>query len=362
MSSKLTINAGVRYELNSVPYDKSGCRWCRTSRSTAARDRSRSCRADQAPDARGTRTTRTTWRRSSASPSTPRANGKTAIRGSYRISYQRLVSWALNVVEQRQPATALNQFLLTPRAGAIGGTDPTVRLNELLNGGRLPDQQRDVTLSLANGIPQLSAPATINRTPAPNPRRAAVRFQKVPTPFVQQWSGGIQRQLGASMMVEANYVGSRGRNLFRMLNVNQMDLNANGFVSDFLAAQRNLAATGNPNTGDPTGNLGRLYGGTIPATAFADIRNGNIGTVANCARSRHRRHRPRGRRAAGHVLPAESAVHPRRRRLHLLQHRVQRTPAPGPGTREQELAFAANYSYSKATDDNSNDTNGAGTN
>ena len=52
-------------------------------------------------------------------------DGKFTVRGSYRIAYQRLVSWALNVVEQRQPATSLNQFILGPRSVAIGGTTPS---------------------------------------------------------------------------------------------------------------------------------------------------------------------------------------------------------------------------------------------
>ena len=40
---------------------------------------------------------------------------QTSIRANYRLAYQRLISWALNVVEQRQPATSLNQFC-SPRA------------------------------------------------------------------------------------------------------------------------------------------------------------------------------------------------------------------------------------------------------
>jgi hypothetical protein len=46
-----------------------------------------------------------------------------------------------------------------------------------------------------------------------------------------------------------------------MTNVNQMDLVSNGFIRDFQAARRNLIANGNPNSGEPTGNFGRLYGG-----------------------------------------------------------------------------------------------------
>ena len=66
-----------------------------------------------------------------------------------------------------------------------------------------------------------------------------------------------------------------------MMNVNTMDLAANGFIRDFTAARRNLIANGNPNIGESTGNFGRLYGGTIPTSAYADIQNNNVGLLAD---------------------------------------------------------------------------------
>src|SRR5207247_10827329 len=64
-------------------------------------------------------------------------------------------------------------------------------------------------------------------------------------------------------------------------NVNQMDLAANGFLKDFQAAQRNLAANQNPNLGESTGRLGTLFGGNIPSSVWADIQNGNVGLIAD---------------------------------------------------------------------------------
>jgi hypothetical protein len=66
-----------------------------------------------------------------------------------------------------------------------------------------------------------------------------------------------------------------------MMNDNTMDLVANAFIRDFQAARRNLVTNGNANVGESTGNLGRLYGGTIPSSVFGDIQNNNVGVLAD---------------------------------------------------------------------------------
>jgi hypothetical protein len=363
ITPKLTLNAGVRYELNTVPYDESGVQ--------VVADRPLDGSQGPVTFLQGGPGTGLSWFNMDKNNIAPvvglaydvKGDGKFKVSGSYRIAYQRLVSWALNVVEQRQPATSLNQFILGPRSAAIGGTDSIIRLNEMLKGGRLPDPQGGVSVVPANGVPYLNAPATIQRTPPNNRGERPLSFpQDMVTPYVQQWTAGVQKQLGSRMMVEANYVGSKGMNLFRMVNVNQMDLNANGFVRDFQAAQRNLAATGNPNVGESTGNYGRLYGGTIPTAAYGDIRNGNVGFVADAldrgtigitlARAglpdNFFRRNPQFA-VAGQGCSCSSSWY------NGLQMQLR-------GRIGSSLNFAANYTFSKSIDDLSHDTNGAGTN
>ncbi len=361
VTPRLTLNLGLRYELNTVPYDKAGTQ--------VAPDKPLD--GSQGPvtfEPAGPGTGRSWFKtdKNNFAPVLgfswdPWGNGRTAVRGSYRIAYQRLVSWALNVVEQRQPATSLNQFLTAPRDPSIGGSDTIVRLDELLRGIRNPQPQGGVSIGLDGGVPHLNTPTSIQRTPPPNRGERPLFFQDdLQTPFVHQWTFGFQRELWKNTAVEVNYVGSRGTHLFRMLNVNQMDLVANGFLRDFQAAQRNLAASGNPNQGESTGNLGRLFGGNIPSSVWADIQSGNAGLIADQL--------DRGTAGIGlaRVGLADTFFRPNPQftvagvgctcsssLYNSLQVQVQRR-APG-------LTLAANYTLSRSTDDLSNDTRGAGT-
>ncbi len=321
----LTLNAGIRYELNTVPYDAAGVQVAPDRPLDGSEGPVTFLQAGPGTDLQWFDRDNNNFAPAIGIAWDPRSDGKMVIRANYRLAYQRLITWALNVVEQRQPATSLNQFLTGPRDPSIAGTDQVLRLNELLRQGRLPTPQSGTALSLINGVPQLTTPPAINRTP-PNLRNEQPLFfdDDVVTPYMQQFIAGFQREILKNTVVEVSYVGTRGSNLFRMINVNQMDLVSNGFIADFQAAQRNLLANGNANIGEPTGNLGRLYDGTIPNSAFADIRNNNVGFIADVL---DRRTQGIGLAAAGlarQLLQAEPAVQHRGRRLHLFELGVQR--------------------------------------
>ncbi|HEV8346945.1 MAG TPA: TonB-dependent receptor [Vicinamibacterales bacterium] len=73
---------------------------------------------------------------------------------------------------------------------------------------------------LKNGFPSNSLdPATINIR---NVRVRAINPEGTKT-YYQQWSGGAQRQLSASMVVSADYVGTKGANIWTLRNLNQPD-------------------------------------------------------------------------------------------------------------------------------------------
>jgi Carboxypeptidase regulatory-like domain/TonB-dependent Receptor Plug Domain len=358
----LTLNAGLRYELNTVPYDAAGVQVTPDKPLDGSQGPVTFVQAGPGTGQQWFDRDNNNFAPSVGLAWDPNGKGRTSVRASYRLAYQRLISWALNVVEQRQPATSLNQFIIAPSDPSITGSDRVLRLNEFLKGGRLPQPQLGVAVSMTNGVPQLTTPATIVRTPPNNRNEQPLFFDPgVTTPHMQQVIAGVQHELWKDTVIEVSYVGSRGSDLFRMMNVNQMDLLANGFMKDFEAARRNLIANGNPNTGESTGNLGRLYGGTIPTSVYADIQNNNVGLLAD---GLDRRTQGIGLAAAG--LP-DNFFRPNPQfsiagvgctcsssTYHALQTQLQKRFAQG-------LSFAVNYTLSKSNDDVSNDTRGAGT-
>ena len=62
------------------------------------------------------------------------------------------------------------------------------------------------------------------------------------TGYVDSFSVGYQRQLGRDMAIEVRYVGNRGRDLWRLYSIDEINVTENGFVNEFIAAQANLAA------------------------------------------------------------------------------------------------------------------------
>jgi hypothetical protein len=61
------------------------------------------------------------------------------------------------------------------------------------------------------------------------------------TPYVQSWSFGIQRELTRNSVLEVRYVGNKATHIWRTYNTNEINTLENGFVKEFVNAQRNLA-------------------------------------------------------------------------------------------------------------------------
>jgi hypothetical protein len=61
------------------------------------------------------------------------------------------------------------------------------------------------------------------------------------TPLVHNWSVGIQRELTSNLVLEVRYVGNHGSGLIRQIDVNEVNIFENGFLTEFGLAQSNLA-------------------------------------------------------------------------------------------------------------------------
>jgi len=60
-------------------------------------------------------------------------------------------------------------------------------------------------------------------------------------PYTESWNVGIQRQLGESRALEIRYLGNRSLRQWIVLNQNEVNIFENNFLSQFKAAQQNLA-------------------------------------------------------------------------------------------------------------------------
>ncbi len=64
--------------------------------------------------------------------------------------------------------------------------------------------------------------------------------QNLRTPYVVNWSFGIQREFGQKTVVEARYVGNKASRIWRAYDLNEVNIFENGFLQEFTNAQRNL--------------------------------------------------------------------------------------------------------------------------
>jgi carboxypeptidase family protein len=121
------------------------------------------------------------------------------------------------------------------------------------------------------------------------------------TPYVQQWSFGIEREINSNTAIEIRYAGNHAIKIFRAVDYNEGNIFENGFLNEFLGAQKNLAiaraagcgTAANPCRFDNRGlpgqvnlpNITSLFNGLTLANSFtnttfiANLDQNNIGTM-----------------------------------------------------------------------------------
>jgi hypothetical protein len=149
--------------------------------------------------------------------------------------------------------TAVAQQVLAGNPGAVLDVSAFVPDGNL-SPGTLFRNISSVTLS--------SFPSTPPDTIVGTTNDAAFAFNpKIKTGHVDSWSVGYQRQLGQDFAVEIRYVGNRGKNLWRMFNLNEVNILENGFRNEFILAQQNLIAN-NAAGGSRAGSFAYFGPGT----------------------------------------------------------------------------------------------------
>ena len=338
VSPRLTLNLGLRYEFNTVPVDKSGMQ--------VVADKplnSRNGDVTLLPAGPGTNRQWYANDYNNFAPSvgfawSPFANNKTAIRGGYRMAYNRLVNWALNVVEQNQPGTT-KVSIIRPNS-----TGQTVRASDAA--------AQTLVSQLPNGI--VGRP--VERTPAPDRSSTPLLFEtNLRTPFVHQWNFSIQREIIRDTVLELAYVGNKGTHMFRMMNANQATITPE-FLASFVAAKSGV------RTG-PVGALLNTYGTAVPSSITDAFANNDVGAFLTTVDTGSFNGVVGGRLVAAGLgqgyfrnpqfTSAAVGCSCTDTSYNALQISVNRRFSQG-------LMAVANYTFAKNIDDISDDTDGAG--
>ena len=111
--------------------------------------------------------------------------------------------------------------------------------------------------------------------------------------YVQSWNVGVQREITPDTVLEVRYVGNHGTDLWEKININEVNIYENGFLSQFNIAANNLVVAQKTNpTSSNFGNQG-LPGqqpipmistglGTTSSTTYATyLQQGQAGRLAN---------------------------------------------------------------------------------
>lgn len=150
-------------------------------------------------------------------------DGRTVLRGGFRVSY-------------------FSDEFLKATSGE-GDQNPGLRVNATVaNLNARPD-----------AIPTIPTPTVIlPRTFAQNAALNNVGAGIFPPSVIgvdpnlkvassQEYNFSIQREIGRGMALEVRYVGAYSTNSTRIIDYNQLDITNNGFLTDFIRAQNNLA-------------------------------------------------------------------------------------------------------------------------
>jgi hypothetical protein len=190
-------------------------------------------------------------------------NGETSLRGGFGISYEGTLYNPLSNTRWNPPYYSLNDVsnLLAGDVndvvyGPVDGSQPTFL-------GPAPPGQHSGTGIQATG--------NISGWDPSNPQLAVLSSIVFPEgirdPYVENWFLGVQRELGRSMTLEVNYVGTAGRKLFRAESVNRVPgarLPEGTCVTDTfhrkLCSQVDSNVAGNGIEINPEGRLNPNYG------------------------------------------------------------------------------------------------------
>ena len=258
VTPNFTLNAGLRYEFYGVPYERD-----RLQGDIIQNQAGLVNTAGQISDLTVKRSDH--WYNNDWNNFAPRIgfawspfkDGRTSIRASYGVFYDRVIGGASIDPDSTMPGFAQSVTVFPNQAsgGDIRASDP---------------------------LPLPAPPGTPTVTPVANRSFGTINLfaPNFRQPYVLQLNFTVQREIVRNTVLEAGYVSTRGIKLLLDQNVNQTRI-YNGFLSDFnelRAFQANGTATSAGNS------LVRLFGSAsaaITAIGATPVRQGAVGAAAN---------------------------------------------------------------------------------
>ena len=155
----------------------------------------------------------------------PLGDGKTVIRSSYHISNVRSMMISADLSELENGSST--SLTITPAA----------------------------TFSQFSSVLPIPVPTPFAAVPNTRQGYIVVANPNLSVPYVQEWTFGLDREVFRDWRLSATYVGNHSVGMWRSSDLNQVQINSNGFLSAFLIAQQNLAANGSPTKGASLGAL-----------------------------------------------------------------------------------------------------------
>jgi len=197
----------------------------------------------------------------------PFKDGKTSIRGNYRIASDRIATFLFgSSIFQSTPGN--NTSVANATFGQSGGL------------------WRNAAPIIA-GLTPSGTPDALRQQPAISTNSLSVIDPDLQFPQIHEWVASVQRDLWKNNVIEVNYIGKHAVHLLGGYDVNQANIFARvpGVTENFLEAFNTLrASTLNTSalmnrlfTGNATNNAGST---AFRSLAGANLANGNVGTAA----------------------------------------------------------------------------------
>ena len=183
-------------------------------------------------------------------------NGKTSVRAGYSISYV------------NDAGLVAAETMVESNAGLVGAASKTGL------SGRVTGSLPSIT------APAYKIPLTVADNYASNAfNNVGLINPNLRTPYVQQWSVGVQQEF-LHTVFEARYVGNHLVGGYRAFDYNQVDVQKNGFLADYLRAQNNgVLAQKAGGAFNPAYNA--AIAGSQPLTVFPNLAGGGRLTSAS---------------------------------------------------------------------------------